>query len=151
MSFFPISRLSFFAFAVITASFLTNSCSPDALKDDADDFVGTYKASVIENVRWGSDGGTLTPTGTFFITKVSASRVKVSGYIDTYGEVNGKTVYFESMYNSDLEGYITTVFQQGILNGNVLTFSTTSTGQLKYNGILYPYSATSSWTAIKQQ
>ena len=151
MRVFSISRLSFFAFTVIAASILTNSCSPEAFKDDADDFVGTYKASVIDNVHWGSDGGTLTPTGTFYISKVSASRVKVSGYIDTYGEVNGKTVYFESMYNSDSEGNMTTVFQQGILNGNVLTFSTTSTGQLKYNGILYPFSATSSWTAIKQQ
>ncbi|MBR5384846.1 MAG: hypothetical protein IK143_03110 [Bacteroidales bacterium] len=127
------------------------SCSPEALKDDADDFVGIYKASVIENVRWGSDSGTLTPTGTFYISKVSANRVQVTGYINTYGEVNGKTVYFESMYDSDSEGYITTVFQQGILNGNVLTFSTTSTGQLKYNGKMYPYSATSSWTAIRQQ
>ena len=146
-----ISRSSISAFVMSAVLFMAYSCSPESLKDDADDFIGTYKASVIENVRWGADSGTLTPTGTFFISKVSATRVKVSGYIDTYGEVNGKTVYFESMYNSDSEGYITTVFQQGILNGNVLTFSTTSTGQLKYNGTMYPYSATSSWTAIKQQ
>ena len=150
MRILSISKLPLLTLTVIAFSFLANSCSPDSFKDDADDFVGTYKASVIENVRWGSDGGTLTPTGTFYISKVSASRVKVSGYIDTYGEVNGKTVYFESMYDSDSEGYITTVFQQGILNGNVLTFSTTSTGQLKYNGKMYPYSASSSWTAIKQ-
>ena len=139
------------ATSILGLALFAISCSPEALKDDADDFVGTYKASVIENVRWGSDSGTLTPTGTFYISKVSANRVQVTGYINTYGEVNGKTVYFESMYDSDSEGYITTVFQQGILNGNVLTFSTTSTGQLKYNGKMYPYSATSSWTAIRQQ
>ena len=151
MSINHISRRQLIAASIFLSAFFAISCSPDALKDDADDFVGTYKASVIENVRWGSDSGTLTPTGTFYISKVSANRVIVTGYINTYGEVNGKTVYFESMYSSDSEGYITTVFQQGILNGNVLTFSTTSTGQLKYNGKMYPYSATSSWTAIRQQ
>ena len=61
-----------------------------------------------------------------------------------------KTVYFESMTNPDSEGTITTVFQQGIRNGNVLTFSTSSSGQLKYNGKMYPYSATSSWSCIRQ-
>lgn len=151
MSIIHISRRQLIATSIFLSALFAISCSPDALKDDADNFVGTYKASVIENVRWGSDSGTLTPTGTFYISKVSANRVKVTGYINTYGEVNGKTVYFESMYSSDSEGYITTVFQQGILNGNVLTFSTTSTGQLKYNGKMYPYSATSSWTAIRQQ
>ena len=126
MSINHISRRQLIAASIILSAFFAISCSPDALKDDADDFVGTYKASVIENVRWGSDSGTLTPTGTFYISKVSANRVKVTGYINTYGEVSGKTAYFESMYSSDSEGYITTVFQQGILNGNVLTFSTTS-------------------------
>lgn len=117
MRILSISKLPFLTFTVIAFSFLANSCSPDSFKDDADDFVGTYKASVIENVRWGSDGGTLTPTGTFYISKVSASRVKVSGYIDTYGEVNGKTVYFESMYDSDSEGYITTQGGQSLPGG----------------------------------
>lgn len=151
MSINHISRRLLTATSIFGLALFAISCSLEALKDDSDDFVGTYKASVIENVRWGSDSGTLTPTGTFYISKVSANRVQVTGYINTYGEVNGKTVYFESMYDSDSEGYITTVFQQGILNGNVLTFSTTSTGQLKYNGKMYPYSATSSWTAIRQQ
>lgn len=151
MSINHISRHLLTATSIFGLALFAISCSLEALKDDSDDFVGTYKASVIENVRWGSDSGTLTPTGTFYISKVSANRVQVTGYINTYGEVNGKTVYFESMYDSDSEGYITTVFQQGILNGNVLTFSTTSSGQLKYNGKMYPYSATSSWTAIRQQ
>ena len=118
--------------------------------DDADAFVGTYNVSVIENIRWGNDSGTTTPTGSFMISKVSASKVKVSGFIDTYGEVSGQTIFFESVFDSASEGSLTTVFQPGFLNGNVLTFSSTSTGQLKYNGRLYPYSSTGSWTAIKQ-
>lgn len=52
-----------------------------------------YHYALDENDRWGSDSGTLTPTGTFYISKVSANRVQVTGYINTYGEVNGKTVY----------------------------------------------------------
>lgn len=149
MSFSSFANSIYIAAVLIAASFLTTSCNKTSLKDDADDFVGTYNASIIENVRWGNDTGTLTPKGSFIITKVSAKRVKVSGYISTFGEVNGKTVYFESITNTDSAGTTTTVFQQGILNGNVLTFSSTSTGQLKYNGIMYPYSATSSWTAVK--
>ena len=146
-----ILRFLLFSVALMVALFMGSSCNPESLKDDADDFVGTYNASVVENVRWGSDSGSLTSTGTFFISKVSATRVKASGYINTYGEVNGKTIYFESMTNTGSDGTITTVFQQGIMNGSVLTFSTTSGGQLKYNGKMYPYSATSSWTCIRQQ
>lgn len=117
---------------VVITLFSILSCAKKPLEDSAEDFVGEYKASVIDNVRWGSDSGTLTGTGTFYISKVSSSRVKVSGYINTYGEVNGKMIYFESITNTDSEGTITTVFQQGILNGNVMTFSSTSTGQLSY-------------------
>jgi hypothetical protein len=135
---------------VMVACSLVLSCKQEPLKDDADAFVGTYKASVIENFRWGSDSGILTPTGTFIITKVSATRVKASGFISAYGEVDGKIVYFEPVSSTDSEGTITTVFQQGVLKGKVLTFSMVSTGQLKYNGRMYPYSATSSATCIKQ-
>ena len=150
MSISFLSRLSFSVIVMMAVTLSFFSCSPESLEDDADDFVGTYNASVIENVRWGASSGTLTSTGTFVISKVSANRVKASGYIETYGEVVGNTVYFESEYDSDSNGYLTTVYQQGVLRGNVLTFSTTMTGQLKDNGKLYPFNATCSWTAIKQ-
>lgn len=146
MSIFPILRSFAFSVVLMPVLLIAFSCNPDSMKDDADAFVGTYKASAIEYFRWGADSGTLTPMGTIYISKVSSNRIKVSGYLDTYGEVSGKTVYFESTYNSDSAGYLTTVFQQGILSGNVLTFSTTSTGQLKN----YPYSATASWAAIRE-
>ena len=127
------------------------SCSGTLINvDDADAFVGTYNVSVVEQVVWGNDSGTLTNTGTLIITKISANRVQTSGFFRTQGEVTGKTVYFEAMHTSDSEGYTDDVFGPGTLNGNVLTVTGNSTGQLRYNGILYPYRRTASITAIKQ-
>ncbi len=119
-------------------------------EDDADSFVGTYNVSVVEHVVWGNDSGTLTNTGTLMITKLSASRVQTSGFFRTQGEVTGKSVYFEAIHSSGSDGYTDDVFGPGFLNGNVLTVTGNSTGQLKYNGTLYPYRRTAEITAIKQ-
>ncbi len=136
---------------LFTISSVLLSCSGTLNKvDDADAFVGTYNVSVVEQVVWGNDSGTLTNTGTLMITKISANRVQTSGFFRTQGEVMGKTVYFEAMHSSDSEGYTDDVFGPGTLNGNVLTVTGNSTGQLRYNGILYPYRRTASITAIKQ-
>ena len=135
----------------LLSTFLLYSCSGILDKeDDADAFVGTYNVSVVEHVVWGNDSGTLTNTGTLMITKLSATRVQTSGFFRTQGEVTGKTVYFEAMHSSDSEGYTDDVFGPGTLNGNVLTVTGNSTGQLKYNGKLYPYRRTAEITAIKQ-
>ena len=91
-----------------------------------------------------------TNTGTLMITKISATRVQTSGFFRTQGEVTGKTVYFEAMHSSDSEGYTDDVFGPGTLNGNILTVTGNTTGQLKYNGKLYPYRRTAEITAIKQ-
>lgn len=135
----------------LSCAFLFPACNGtlDSV-DDADAFVGTYNVSVVEHVVWGGDSGTLTNTGTLVITKISANRVQTSGFFRTQGEVTGKTVYFEAMHSSDSEGYMDDVFGPGNLNGNVLTVTGNTTGQLKYNGVLYPYRRTAEITAIKQ-
>lgn len=118
---------------------------------DADAFVGTYNVSTIENVVWGSGSGTLADNGILYISKISSTRVKASGYFNTEGEVVGKSLYLNSKTDSDPSfGTITTSFSEGILNGNVLTISTVSSGQLGENGVLYPYRATAQHTCIKQ-
>lgn len=117
---------------------------------NADAFVGTYSVSTVEQVTWGGDSGTLTDTGVLMITKVSSNRVKTSGYFSTEGEVVGNNVYFESMYASDQSGYTTTVFGTGMLNGNVLSLTTTMSGELAYQGVLYPFYSTAQMTCIKQ-
>ena len=77
------------------------SCNKEIPHDDADDFVGTYKASVIDNVRWGGDSGTVTDTGTIYITKLSATRVKALGYINTDGEARCLERQCSYFYNGD--------------------------------------------------
>lgn len=123
------------------------SCSK---MDNAEEFVGTYNVSTVEHVTWGNDSGSLTDTGVLTITKVSKNRVKTSGYFSTEGEINGNNVYFESMSASDSYGHTTTVFGIGTLNGNVLSFTCTSSGQLAYNGVMYPYYSTAQMTCIRQ-
>ena len=126
---------------------VATSCTKDG---NADAFVGTYNVSTVENVTWGNDSGSLTDTGVLTIVKVSKNRVRTSGYFSTEGEVNGNNVYFESMSASDSYGHTTTVFGTGTLNGNVLFFTCTSSGQLAYNGVLYPYYSTAQMTCIRQ-
>ena len=125
----------------------TTSC---VKTNNADAFVGTYSVSTIEHVTWGSDSGTLTDNGTFIITKVSSSRIQVSGYLNTFCDVVGNSLYLESYTTSDSYGRLTIVFDTGVLKGNVLTLPSTTTGQLKYNGVPYPYHASTQMTCIKQ-
>lgn len=126
---------------------LATSCSKEG---GADAFVGTYSVSTVEHVTWGGSSGSLTDTGVLTITKISSNRIRTSGYFSTEGEVSGNTVYFESMSASDSSGHTTTVFEKGTLNGNVLTFTCTSSGQLASGGVLYPYYSTAQMTCIRQ-
>ena len=141
----------YLAFCSVIISLLSVvSCSKMASEDPADAFVGEYNVSVVENVVWGSDSGTINDNGVIYIYKVSSDRIRVSGYIGTEGSVVGSSVYFEGTYSSDSSGHITTSFGVGILSGNVLTFTANQTGQLAYNGVMYPFRCTASFTAIKQ-
>ena len=141
----------FLAFCSVIISLLSIfSCSKMASEDSADAFVGEYNVSVVENVVWGSDSGTFNDNGVIYISKVSSDRIRVCGYITTEGSVVGSSVYFEGTSSSDSSGYITTSFGVGNLSGNVLTFTANQTGQLAYNGVMYPFRCTASFTAIKQ-
>lgn len=136
------------AFALTCVAML--SCSKLEQEDPADKFVGTYSVSVTQFVVWGSASGTLSDNGTFMITKESATKVRVSGYMSTTGEVTGSTLYLNGFNSSDSAGYINTTFSPATLAGNVLTFTASRSGQLKDNGIAYPYRSTDNFTAIKK-
>ena len=133
--------------ALTVATIILTSCTKT---NNADVFVGLYNVSTIENITWGNDSGTLTDNGSFVITKLSSSRIQVSGYINTFGEINGNKLYLESYTTSDSNGTLTIVFETGTLDGNVLILPSTTTGQLKHQGIFYPYRATTKMTCIKQ-
>ena len=126
---------------------MNTACSKE---DDADAFVGTYSVSTIENATWGGWSGTLTDNGSLLITKVSNNRVRTSGYFNTFGSVVGNCLYLESYTSSDSSGSLTIVFGTGILNGTVITLSSSTSGSLKYQGVSYPFHSTSSHTCIKQ-
>lgn len=146
-------RLLKSAVAIAIGSSTLLSCSKDetgSTGNDADRFVGTYSISVTEQVVWGSDSGTLTDTGVLTITKISDTQVRASGFFNDIGEVTNSAIYFESIKTSDSAGYMTTTFSPATLSGNVLTMTATSTGQLPYNGVRYPYRSTQQITGIKR-
>lgn len=127
--------------------FLGSSCRKE---DDADAFVGIYDVRLTENVTWGNASGTTTDTGVFCITKESSTRVKLTGYISTYGNVYGNIIQLETTTSSDLTGTLTSIYSPGTLSGNVLLITANTTGRLISNGIYYPFSSIESFTCIKR-
>lgn len=140
-----MKKLVIGAFALLVVMFA--SCSKN---DGADAFVGRYSVSTVENVTWGGSSGTLTDNGTLTITKVSSNQVQTTGYFNTFGKVVGSKLYLESTTNSDSSGTLTIVYGTGVLDGDVLTLTSTMSGKLASNGILYPFYATAQHTCIKQ-
>lgn len=115
----------------------------------ADDYVGTYSVSVINRTRIGAETMTDSGSGKFAIYKISSSRAQVVGYIDTYAEIKGNTIYFEPTSYSSSSYQMQMSFNPGRLNGKILTFSTVSSGHYYYNGRSVPCSIETDWTAIK--
>ena len=116
---------------------LNSACSKQ--DDDADAFVGYYTTSATVTSTWAGTTHTSALSGNMTITKVSANRVKTSGWMSTYGEVVGNAIYLESYPYSESDYTTTTVFGPGFLNGNVLTFSCTESGKILSSGTWYPY------------
>lgn len=134
--------------SILFSVFLCFSCE-NLTESDTDAFIGTYSVSTIEEVSVPSSNyyRTYTNTYTLIIEKVSTSKVHAYNYFDTYGEVTGDKVYFESFTSS---AGMTTVFGAGTLSGNILTWTAVSTGEWTNNGISYPAKITYTFTGIKQ-
>ena len=144
-------RLLYLFFASVVLTTLV-SCSKEFAKaEDADAFVGTYRVTIVENVVWGGDSGTLNDNGTLRLEKISANKVQIiSNFIYEQADVAGNMIYIPGDTFSDSAGYYTRSYSSGILSGNVLTFTRYHTGQLASYGVLYPYRSTAQFTAIKQ-
>ncbi len=134
-------------FVISLCVIFSTSCTKE---DDADAFVGRYSVSDIENETYAGMTHTSSISGTMNITKVSANRIQTSGWIDTFGEVVGNAVYLESISGTNSNGSLTIAFSNGYLNGNVLTFSSTTSGSIQINGNWYSYSSLGQHTCIKQ-
>ncbi len=140
-----------FCFILVYSSFIAVSCSKQHVNEDAADaFVGSYSVGITQSVVWGQSTGTITDTGVLNIYKVSETRVQAIGPITSYGEIVGSMVYFEPVKVSDSAGYYTIAYGPGTLAGNVLTITANRSGQLSYNGILYPFRSSDQYIAIKQ-
>lgn len=129
---------------ILLGTCLLMSCSKEDFVTNS--FIGTYSISVIQNVVWGNDSGTINDNGTLHITMISNNKVQLKGYITTQGVIRGKALYLEGNKVSDKEGNITTSYGVATLDGNILTFTAYQTGELSG----YSYRNTSYFTAIKQ-
>ena len=127
------------------------SCSGGFEGDPADEFVGIYNVTVYAKVKWGGDEGSFIDHGTLYMTKVSSNKVRISGFFSTYGTIaSGSWIYFDDAHTSDSEGYINEQYNIAQLKNNVLQFTSLGTGELRYNGVLYPWKRLSEYTAVKQ-
>lgn len=135
----------------LVASLFFISCAGPIGKDEADEFVGTYSVHITEYVTWGYDSGTLTDSGTLYIEKVSSNSIKTTGMFRTTGRIVGSYIYLDAIYSSDSSGYLNTTFSSAMLIGNTLRITGNTTGQLKYNGTMYPYSSRQTINATKIQ
>ena len=120
------------------------------LKDDADDFVGVYKIGVVADYLIVPLIGRYSAEGELRIDKISANRVSLSDFIESEAEVQGNAIYIEPTSETTSLYSITEVYNQGLLSGNVLTFSSVDTGTYTQNRKKYPVSLTARFTAIKQ-
>ena len=141
----------------ITILICTSICSCTQMdtsnnRDDADAFIGTYSITIVEDVVWGNDSGTLNDNGTLQIKKISANKVQlISEFIYEQADVVGNNIYIPGDTFSDNAGYYTRSYSNGTLNGNVLSITRYHTGKLASYGILYPYRSTAYITAVKQR
>lgn len=119
-------------------------------QNDADNLIGTYSVSTVQNVTLGNASTTLTDHGVLRITKISASCVQLSGYFNTTGKVVGSNIYLKSYTDSDANGTSTIEFGVGTLDGDVLTITSSQSGQLGQNGVYYPFHSTGKHTCVKQ-
>lgn len=135
---------------VIICLLFQSSCSESDDDNVTIDFSGTYNVSVVENVIWGNSSGTVTDTGTIHISMTSSQNVVITGYFSTKGVITGSVLYLEGTRSQDNSGYITTTYGPATLSGKVLSFSSEQTGQLKNNGVLFPFRSSAKFTCIKQ-
>lgn len=137
--------------AVTVCAAISISCSMEINNtDDADAFVGTYTLTIVESVVWGGDSGTLNDNGTLRIEKISSNKVQIiSEFIYEQADVVGNMIYIPGGSFSDSAGYYTRSYSHGVLTGNVLTFTRYHTGKLASYGVMFPYSSTATFTAIK--
>ena len=144
---------NFLSIISLLAALISVSCKK-VVSDDADAFVGDFAISVIENSHYDSKTGILPGSiiqlGTLHVTKVSANEVLINGYVNTVGEVDGNDITFKKIiYRSSYTEY-TTVFEKGTLKDGELEFTSFTEGQTMINGVMCPYTVSSSWTCIKQ-
>lgn len=127
-----------------------SSCIKTVREDPADRFVGHYQYVDNYYVRWGGDSKSSSLSGSFSLTKISATEVQMSGPWTTLGVVSGNTVSFGACPQTDSDGYINYTFGVANLIGNQLTFSYVGVGSQRFtNGISYPWESAGNVTATK--
>lgn len=134
--------------ATIAALALALSCSK---RDDAQAFVGNYTVNIMESMTMFGQTKINYYNGRLVISKVSPTRVKVSGYLNTYGDVNGNTIYLEPTSDRTSDSSMDTVFEPGKLSFNVISFESMTVGQISNGRTTASMKAKGLWTAVKER
>lgn len=143
---------------VITNIIMMTSCSK---VDERDQFIGTYRINATGSYSLVMDGQTYTESisdnnAPLTITKVSNSdnRVYVSGYYNSEASVVGNIITIVSETRTQTQDNLTMTMtvshNRGTLSGNKLSFTSTITGNVYYQGSSYPIHGSISNVAYKQ-
>lgn len=142
---------------VITNIIMMTSCSK---VDERDQFIGTYRINATGSYSLVMDGQTYTESisdnnAPLTITKVSNSdnRVYVSGYYNSEASVVGNIITIVSETRTQTQDNLTMTMtvshNRGTLSGNKLSFTSTITGNVYYQGNSYPIQGSISNVAYK--
>lgn len=123
---------------IIASAMMLVSCTTEE-ESVMNQLVGTYSLIGSQYVTWGRDAGTLNVNSKLFIYSTGENTFHVSGYYQTDGRIVGNMLYFDSYRTSDSTGYMDIAISPTTLIGNQMNISDTSSGQLKSNGVPYPF------------
>ena len=145
--------------ALFSSLLVFTSCSKT---DDRDQFVGTYQITVTGSYSTTINGETYTSPlsstddATITITKSTTTdnTVFVSGFYNAEAEVSGNSISIGSETETESEDGMTVTMtishDRGTLSGTTLSFTSSITGNIYYQGYSYPIFGDLSNVAYKQ-
>lgn len=145
--------------AVFSTLLVFTSCSKT---DDRDQFVGTYQLTATGSYSTNINGETHTyplssaDNATITISKSSTTdnTVFISGFYNAEAEVSGNSISIDPETETDTDNGMTITMtishNRGTLSGGTLSFTSTISGNIYYQGYSYPLYGDISNIAYKQ-
>lgn len=134
-----MKKTIYLMFAIIAMALC--SCSEEFFEEPADKFVGVYEGTAKIYMEAIGISETGTDEVIIQLTKTSYSGLKMTGYFNTLGEVDGNIAYFDNCSEVDEEGTCQYTFSKAYLENGVLSFTVNANARLSIEGVTIPATA----------